>query len=134
MQRIQQAGKRFFAVTAMVSLCLAKASAAFAGSLPVAYAAISGSHAALWVAKEAGYFDKQGNTTDLIYLGGGQATKVLPIGTAYAVWTGIGAAGTAILGMIFFKEPATAARLVCLLMIVGGVAGLKVFTPAEGGS
>lgn len=64
----------------------------------------------------------------------GQATKVLPIGTAYAVWTGIGAAGTAILGMIFFKEPATAARLVCLLMIVGGVAGLKVFTPAEGGS
>ena len=82
MRRIQQAGKRFCAVTAIVSLCLANASAAFGGSLPVAYAAISGSHAALWVAKEAGYFDKQGNTADLIYLGGGQATKVLISGSA----------------------------------------------------
>jgi ABC-type nitrate/sulfonate/bicarbonate transport system substrate-binding protein len=53
-----------------------------ARSLPVAYAAISGSHAAIWVAKEAGYFDKQGIATDLIYLGGGQATKVLVSGSA----------------------------------------------------
>jgi NitT/TauT family transport system substrate-binding protein len=53
-----------------------------ARSMPVAYAAISGSHAAIWVAKEAGYFDKQGIDTDLIYLGGGQATKVLVSGSA----------------------------------------------------
>jgi ABC-type nitrate/sulfonate/bicarbonate transport system substrate-binding protein len=53
-----------------------------ARSLPVAHAAISGPHAAVWVAKEAGYFDKQGMTIDLIYLGGGQATKVLVSGSA----------------------------------------------------
>lgn len=63
-----------------------------------------------------------------------QATRVLPIGTAYAVWTGIGAAGTAILGMLVFKEPATVARLLCVVMIVAGVVGLKLFTPAAGGS
>lgn len=63
----------------------------------------------------------------------GQATRALPIGTAYAVWTGIGAAGTAVLGMIFFKEPATVARLLCLMMIVAGVAGLKLFTPVQSG-
>ena len=57
------------------------------------------------------------------------AARVIPIGTAYAVWTGIGAAGTAVLGMVIFNEPATAARLACLAMIVGGVAGLK-FIPA----
>jgi Membrane transporters of cations and cationic drugs len=60
----------------------------------------------------------------------GQATRALPIGTAYAVWTGIGAAGTAILGMVVFKEPATVARLLCVTMIVAGVVGLKLFTPA----
>lgn len=64
----------------------------------------------------------------------GQATRVLPIGTAYAVWTGIGAAGTAILGMVVFKEPATVARLLCVAMIVAGVVGLKLFTPTTGGS
>ena len=53
------------------------------------------------------------------------ATRAIPIGTAYAVWTGIGAAGTAVLGMVLFNEPATAARIACLAMIVGGVAGLK---------
>jgi NitT/TauT family transport system substrate-binding protein len=52
------------------------------GTLPVTYAAISGSHAALWVAKEAGLFDKHGLAVELIYLGGGQATKVLLAGTS----------------------------------------------------
>lgn len=56
------------------------------------------------------------------------AARVLPIGTAYAVWTGIGAVGTAALGMALFHEPATAARILCIVMIVGGVAGLKVFS------
>lgn len=55
------------------------------------------------------------------------ATRELPIGTAYAVWTGLGAVGTAILGMALFGEPATVARITCLVMIVGGVVGLKVF-------
>ena len=55
------------------------------------------------------------------------AARTLPIGTAYAVWTGIGAAGTAIVGMLVLREPATVARLVCILLIVAGVVGLKVF-------
>ena len=54
------------------------------------------------------------------------ALKTLPVGTAYAVWTGLGAAGTAVLGMMLFHEPATAARLGCIALIVGGVAGLKL--------
>ena len=58
----------------------------------------------------------------------GWAVKTLPIGTAYAVWTGIGAVGTAILGLILFHEPATAARLVCIGLIVAGIIGLKVFS------
>jgi quaternary ammonium compound-resistance protein SugE len=56
----------------------------------------------------------------------GLAMKSLPLGTAYAVWTGIGAVGAAILGMVFFKEPATAARIICILAIVGGILGLKL--------
>lgn len=60
----------------------------------------------------------------------GWAVKTLPLGTAYAVWTGVGAVGTAIVGILLFKEPATAARLVCLGLIVAGILGLKVFTPA----
>lgn len=59
----------------------------------------------------------------------GWAVKTLPLGTAYAVWTGVGAVGTAIVGIVVFKEPATAARLVCLTLIVAGILGLKVFTP-----
>ena len=54
------------------------------------------------------------------------AIKVLPVGTAYAAWTGIGAVGTAVLGMILFGEPATAARLACIAMIVAGIVGLKL--------
>ena len=61
----------------------------------------------------------------------GWAIKTLPLGTAYAVWTGIGAVGTAIVGILLFKEPATAARLVCLALIVSGILGLKLFTPAH---
>jgi quaternary ammonium compound-resistance protein SugE len=57
----------------------------------------------------------------------GWAVKTLPLGTAYAVWTGVGAVGTAIVGIVLFKEPATAARLVCLGLIVAGILGLKVF-------
>jgi quaternary ammonium compound-resistance protein SugE len=58
----------------------------------------------------------------------GWSVKTLPLGTAYAVWTGVGAVGTAIVGIILFKEPATAARLVCLGLIVAGILGLKVFS------
>lgn len=53
------------------------------------------------------------------------ALKVIPIGTAYAVWTGIGAVGVAVLGMILFGESRDAFRLLCILVIVGGIAGLK---------
>lgn len=53
------------------------------------------------------------------------AVRTLPIGTAYAVWVGIGAAGTAVLGMVLFNEPRDAARMLCLALIVAGVVGLK---------
>lgn len=53
------------------------------------------------------------------------AMKQLPVGTAYAVWTGIGAAGAAIVGMAFMGEPRDAARILCVCLIVGGVVGLK---------
>jgi quaternary ammonium compound-resistance protein SugE len=57
------------------------------------------------------------------------AVKTIPVGTGYAVWTGIGAVGTAALGILLFAEPVTAWRLVFLLMIVAGILGLK-FTAA----
>jgi quaternary ammonium compound-resistance protein SugE len=56
----------------------------------------------------------------------GFAMRTLPVGTAYAVWTGIGAVGTVILGIVLFSEPATAARLVCLGLIMAGILGLKL--------
>ncbi len=56
------------------------------------------------------------------------AARTLPIGTAYAVWTGIGAAGTALLGIWLFQEPATLARLLCIALIVAGVLGLRLAT------
>lgn len=62
-------------------------------------------------------------TTSFVLLS--YAVRTLPIGSAYAVWTGIGAAGAAIVGMVFFKEPATALRILCLVAILGGIAGLK---------
>jgi quaternary ammonium compound-resistance protein SugE len=58
------------------------------------------------------------------------AVRTLPIGTAYAVWTGIGAAGTVALGIVLFGEPATALRLAFVAMIVGGIVGLKLVTPS----
>jgi quaternary ammonium compound-resistance protein SugE len=58
----------------------------------------------------------------------GLALKVLPVGTAYAVWTGIGAVGTVILGIYLFNEPATAARLACIGLILAGIVGLKLVT------
>jgi len=58
----------------------------------------------------------------------GLALKALPVGTAYAVWTGIGALGTAILGIVLFGEAATALRLACLGLIVAGIVGLKLVT------
>ena len=56
------------------------------------------------------------------------ALKELPVGTAYAVWTGIGAVGTVILGIYLFSEPATAARLACIGLILAGIVGLKLVT------
>ncbi len=56
----------------------------------------------------------------------GLAMRTLPVGTAYAVWTGIGAVGTVILGIILFGDPANAARMVCLTLIVAGILGLKL--------
>ena len=52
--------------------------------------------------------------------------KVLPVGTAYAVWVGIGAVGAAIAGMLIYQEPATALRLACIALILAGVVGLKL--------
>lgn len=60
----------------------------------------------------------------------GLALKTLPVGTGYAVWTGIGTVGTVILGMILFKDPATVGRIACIGLIIAGIAGLKFLTPA----
>jgi quaternary ammonium compound-resistance protein SugE len=57
------------------------------------------------------------------------AVRHIPLGTAYAVWTGIGAVGAVILGIFLFGEPATAGRIACLALIVGGIVGLKLLTP-----
>jgi quaternary ammonium compound-resistance protein SugE len=59
----------------------------------------------------------------------GVALKSLPVGTAYAVWTGVGTVGTAILGMILFGESTAASRLACIGLIVAGILGLKLVTP-----
>ena len=60
----------------------------------------------------------------------GIAMKTLPVGTAYAVWTGIGAVGAVILGIVLFEEPAGAARLLSVFLIVAGIVGLKLVTPS----
>ena len=59
----------------------------------------------------------------------GFSLKSIPFGTAYAIWAGIGAAGTAILGIIVFGEAADATRLLCVALIVAGIIGLKLATP-----
>lgn len=56
----------------------------------------------------------------------GIAVRTLPLGTAYAVWTGIGTVGTVILGIVLFAEPATAIRVGCISLIIAGIAGLKL--------
>jgi quaternary ammonium compound-resistance protein SugE len=56
----------------------------------------------------------------------GLAMRELPLGTAYAIWTGIGTVGTAILGIVLFAEPATALRLACIALIALGIIGLKL--------
>jgi quaternary ammonium compound-resistance protein SugE len=56
----------------------------------------------------------------------GLALRTLPIGTAYAIWTGIGTVGTALLGIWLFGEPATALRLLCIGLILAGIVGLKL--------
>ena len=56
------------------------------------------------------------------------ALKNIPLSTAYAVWTGIGTIGTVILGILLFKEPASILRLVCILLIVSGITGLKLLS------
>ncbi len=55
------------------------------------------------------------------------AQRTLPIGTAYAVWTGVGTVGTFIIGLVVFNEPATAARMICVGLIAAGILGLKLF-------
>lgn len=59
----------------------------------------------------------------------GLALRSLPLGTAYAIWTGIGTVGTAICGMVLLGEPAGALRLACIGLIVAGIFGLKLLTP-----
>lgn len=59
-----------------------------------------------------------------------RAQRVIPLGTAYAIWVGIGAAGTAIVGIWLFREPLETARLVLLAVLVGSIIGLKLVSPA----
>ena len=59
-----------------------------------------------------------------------KAAQTLPIGTAYAVWTGIGAVGTVIIGILFYKEPATALRLFFLATLIVSIIGLRYATPS----
>ena len=60
----------------------------------------------------------------------GVAMRSLPLGTAYAIWVGVGAVGTVILGIVLLGEPANAARLISVALIVAGIIGLKLATPA----
>ncbi|HDQ41304.1 MAG TPA: quaternary ammonium compound efflux SMR transporter SugE [Desulfonatronum sp.] len=60
----------------------------------------------------------------------GVAMKSLSVGTAYAIWVGVGAVGTVVLGIILFGEPANAARLISVTLIIAGIVGLKLATPA----
>ena len=60
----------------------------------------------------------------------GLAVRTLPVGTAYAVWTGVGAVGTVLLGIALFNEPVTPGRLVCVSLIIAGIVGLKLTAAA----
>lgn len=79
----------------------------------------------------AGYTRPGWSVLSLVLLGAfvwllGRALAVLPLGTAYAVWTGVGAVGSALLGILLFDEPATASRLGCIALIATGMIGLKL--------
>ncbi|ODS02633.1 hypothetical protein AUC71_14355 [Methyloceanibacter marginalis] len=60
-----------------------------------------------------------------------KSLKEIPLGTAYAIWTGIGVAGTAIVGILVYKEPATALRLFFIVTLIGSIIGLKYATPTQ---
>ncbi|MBS1645364.1 MAG: multidrug efflux SMR transporter [Bacteroidetes bacterium] len=77
-----------------------------------------GTSSAWWI---LGFFVSLSLSMFLLY----RATQTLPIGTAYAVWTGIGAVGTVIIGILFFKEPASFLRLLFLITLIGSIIGLK---------
>lgn len=78
----------------------------------------SGTTATLWM---VGFFISLSISMFLLY----KATQTLPIGTAYAVWTGVGAVGTVLVGIIFFKEPADFWRMFFLFTLIASIAGLK---------
>ncbi len=78
----------------------------------------SGTTATLWI---VGFFISLAVSMYLLY----KASQTLPLGTAYAVWTGIGAVGTVIVGILFFKEPAEFWRLFFLATLIGSIVGLK---------
>jgi len=78
-----------------------------------------GQVAAMWI---AGFFISLTLSMYLLY----KASQTLPMGTAYAVWTGIGAVGTVIIGILFFKEPATFWRLFFIISLIASIVGLKV--------
>ncbi|MEW5798774.1 MAG: multidrug efflux SMR transporter [Bacteroidota bacterium] len=78
-----------------------------------------GTASTLWM---AGFFVSLSISMVLLY----KAAQTLPIGTAYAVWTGIGAIGTVIIGILFFKEPADFWRLFFLVTLIGSIIGLKI--------
>jgi quaternary ammonium compound-resistance protein SugE len=61
-----------------------------------------------------------------------RAMRTLPLGTAYGVWTGIGAVGTAVYGMIWLREPRDWPRVLCIVLVIGGVVGLKLLSPRGG--
>jgi quaternary ammonium compound-resistance protein SugE len=84
----------------------------------------TGSASTLWI---IGFFVSLSMSMFLLY----KATQTLPMGTAYAVWTGIGAVGTVIIGILFFKEPAEFWRLFFITTLIASIVGLKfVSTPA----
>ena len=82
----------------------------------------SGSNTAVWM---TGFFICLAISMFLLY----KVTQTLPIGTAYAVWTGIGAVGTVLMGIFFFKEPADFWRLFFITTLIASIIGLKVVTP-----
>jgi quaternary ammonium compound-resistance protein SugE len=82
----------------------------------------SGSNTAVWM---TGFFVCLAISMFLLY----KATQTLPIGTAYAVWTGIGAVGTVLMGIFFFREPADFWRLFFITLLIGSIIGLKAVSP-----